>query len=110
MKIIKLNGLKPEITELNCNILIEERERCQKKGKIENADTYSKLLKNIEKNKTITTETIEIEINKIIDLDKEEVKELKRKIKILEKEISLLSNFSEREQQEDVLPTIIASL
>ena len=108
MKIIKLNGLKPEITNLDYNTLNEEMKRCDKKGKIEKVNTYSKLLKKLKENSS--SEDIEEEINKIIDTNKEEVKELKRKIKILEKEISLLSNFSERETEEDVLPTIIANL
>lgn len=32
MKIIKFNGLKPEIANLDYNAIKEEMERCEKKG------------------------------------------------------------------------------
>lgn len=108
MKVVKLNGLKPEIVNLDYNTIKEEMERCEKKGRTENFDSYSKLLKNLEENSS--AEVIENEINKIIDFDNEKLKELKSEIKRLEKEISLLSHFSERENDSDVLPTIIANL
>lgn len=108
MKVVKLNGLKPEIVNLDYNTIKEEMERCEKKGRTENFDSYSKLLKNLEENSS--AEVIENEVNKIIDFDNEKLKELKSEIKRLEKEISLLSHFSERENDSDVLPTIIANL
>ncbi len=108
MKIVKLNGLKPEIVNLDYNTIKEEMERCEKKGKTESFDSYSKLLKKLEENSS--AEIIESEVNKIIDFDNEKLKELRNEIKKLEKEISLLSHFSERETDSDVLPTIIANL
>lgn len=108
MKILKLNGLKPEIVNLNYTTIKEEMERCEKKGKTESFSSYSKLLKNLEENSS--AEVIEKEVNRIIDFDKEKLKELKSEIKVLEKEILLLSHFSERETDSDVLPTIIANL
>lgn len=108
MKIVKLDGLKPEIANLDYNTIKEEMERCERKGRTESSDSYSKLLKNLEEN--ATAEMIENEVNKIIDADTAKVKELKDEIKKLEKEISLLSHFSERESDSDVLPTIIANL
>ena len=108
MKIVKLNGLKPEIVNLDYNTVKEEMERCEKKGRTESFDSYSKLLKNLEENSS--AEIIEREVNKIIDFDNEKLKDLKNEIKRLEKEISLLSHFSERENDSDVLPTIIANL
>lgn len=108
MKIVKLNGLKPEIVNLDYNTIKEEMKMCEKKGRTESFDSYSKLLKKLEENSS--AEIIESEINKIIDFDNEKLKELRNEIKKLEKEISLLSHFSERETDSDVLPTIIANL
>ncbi len=108
MKIIKFNGLKPEIANLDYNAIKEEMERCEKKGRTESFNSYSKLLKNLDENSS--AETIENEVNKIIDLDNEKLKNLKTEIKKLEKEIALLSHFSERENDSDILPTIIANL
>lgn len=108
MKIVKLNGLKAEIVNLDYNTIKEEMERCEKKGRTESFDSYSKLLKNLEENSS--AEIIENEVNKIIDFDNERLKKLKTEIKKLEKEIALLSHFSERENYSDVLPTIIVDL
>jgi len=108
MKVVKLNGLKPEVANLDYNTISEEMQRCEKKGKTESVASYSKLLKNLEE--TSSSEVIENEVNKIIDFDTNRVKELKSEIKALEKEIALLSHFSERETDSDVLPTIIANL
>lgn len=108
MKIVKLNGLKAEIVNLDYNTIKEEMERCEKKGRTESFDSYSKLLKNLEENSS--AEIIENEVNKIIDFDNERLKKLKTEIKKLEKEIALLSHFSERENDSDVLPTIIVDL
>ena len=108
MRVVKLNGLKPEIINLDYNTISEEMKKCEEKGKKEKVDSYSKLLKKLEENST--PDIIEIEVNKIIDFDKDKLKKLKEEIKILEKEIALLSKFSERENDADVLPTIIANL
>lgn len=108
MKVVKLNGLKPEIVNLDYNTIKQEMERCEKKGRTESFNTYSKLLKCLEENST--SEVIESEVNKIIDTDNQKLKELKSEVKRLEKEIALLSHFSERETDADVLPTIIANL
>jgi len=108
MKIIKVNGLKPEFVNLDYNVIKEELERCEKKGKTENVNSLSKLLNNLEEDSSV--DVIETEVNKIIDCDNEKLKEIKSEIKRLEKEISLLSHFSERETDSDVLPTIIANL
>jgi hypothetical protein len=105
MKIVKTNGLKVEILNLDYNIIKEEMKICERKGKTENYNSYSKLLKNLEENSS--AEVIENEINKIIDFNKEKIKDLKIEIKRLEKEISLLSHFSERENDEEIIPTII---
>ena len=108
MKVVKLNGLKPEIVNLNYNVIKEEMERCEKKGRNESFESYCKLLKNLDESSS--SEIIESEVNKIIDSDIKKLNELKSEIKRLEKEISLLSHFSERETDSDVLPTIIANL
>ena len=108
MKILKINGLKPEFVNLDYNAIKNEMERCEKKGKTENVNSLSKLLNNLEENSS--AEVIETQVNKIIDFDNEKLKELKSEIKRLEKEISLLAHFSERETDSDVLPTIIANL
>ena len=108
MKVVKLNGLKPEIINLDYNTISEEMKRCKEKGKKEKVDSYSKLLEKLEENSA--PDVIENEVNKIIDFDKEKVKNLKDEIKVLEKEIALLSKFSERENDAEVLPTIIANL
>ncbi len=99
--------VKPEIVNLDYNTIKEEMESCENKGGIENFNSYFKLLKNLNENST--AEVIENEVNKIIDFDNDKSK-LKGQIKKVEKEISLLSHFLERETDLDVLPTIIANL
>lgn len=108
MKVVRLNGLKPELVDFDYNVIREEKEKYEKKGKVEKAFSYSKLLNNLEENST--AEEIENEVNKIIDSNREKVKELKKEIKMLEKEILFLSQTSRREQDSDAFSAIIASL
>jgi len=82
-------------------------ENSGKKGRSEQVASYTKLLENLTEN--ADAETIENEVNKIIDFDKEKIKELKSEIKRLEKEISLLSHYSKRETDLDV-SMIIATM
>ena len=105
MKVVKINKLKPEIVDLNYDILNEEKEFCEKKGKSEKVASYAKLLSNLEKDSS--PDTIEEEVNKIIDSDKERIKELKKEIKSLEKEINLLANYSQKHVDAAVLASII---
>lgn len=107
MKVIKMKGLKPEIVDLDYSIIKEEMENADKKGRNEQVVSYTKLLENLNDNSN--AEAIENEVNKIIDLDKEKIKELKSEIKRLEKEISLLSHYSKRETDLDVT-MIIANM
>lgn len=107
MKVIKMKGLKPEIVDLDYSIIKEEMENADKKGKNEQVVSYTKLLENL--NESSNAEVIENEVNKIIDLDKEKIKELKSEIKRLEKEMNLLSHYSKRETDLDV-SMIIANL
>lgn len=108
MKVFKLNGLKPELVDLDYNVIKEEMEKWEKNGKTEKAVAYSKLLENLEENSS--DEVIETEVNKIIDSNREKVNELKKEIKTLEKEISLLAQISRREIDSDVIFTIVANL
>ena len=107
MKVVKFNCLKPEIVELDYKVIKEEMEKCEKKGKNEKAATYSKLLEKLDEGSS--SEVIEKEVNCIIDSNNEIIKELKKEIKKLEKETSLLSQFSQREVDSDVA-MIIANL
>ena len=43
MKIVKTNGLKVEILNLDYNIIKEEMKICERKGKTENYNSYSKI-------------------------------------------------------------------
>lgn len=108
MKVIRLNGLKPELVDLDYNVIKAEMEKWQKNEKTEKADTYSKLLQNLEENSS--AEVIENEVNKIIDSNREKVNELKKEIKRLEKETSLLAQISRREVDSDVIFTTVANL
>jgi len=108
MKVVRLNGLKPEIVNLDYKVIKEEKEQYEKKNKVEKAASYSKLLNNLKDDST--AEEIENAVNSIIDSDTEKVKELKKEIKLLEKEILFLSQISRREQDADAFSAIIASL
>lgn len=108
MKVIKLNGAIPKLVDLDYNLIKEEMENYEKKGKFEKSAILSKLINNLEK--SATSEEIENEVNNIIDTDREKVKELKKEIKALEKEISLLSQISNKEVESDVFFTIVANL
>ena len=107
MKVVKLNGLKPEIVELDYNTIKEEMEICEKKGKNEKVAAYSKLLDKLDESSS--SNVIEKEVNSIIDSNNERIKGLKKEIKILEKETRLLSQISQREVDLDVT-MIIANL
>lgn len=100
MKVIKMNGFKPEIVDLNYSIIKEEMESANQKEKSDQVVLYTKLLEKLNENST--AEEIENEVNKMIDLNREKIKELKSQIKTLEKEINLLSRYSKRENDLDV--------
>ena len=107
MKVIKMNGLKPEIVDLDYKIIKEEMENSNRKGRVEQVVSYTKLLENLDEESN--SEMIENEVNKIIDADRDKIKELKNEIKKLEKEISLLAHCSKREIDLDVT-MIIANM
>lgn len=104
MKIVRLKGLKPELVDLDYGVIMEEKDKYEKNGKHEKSFVYSKLLNNLKENST--AEEIENEVNNIIDSNRENVHQLKKEIKKLEKEISLLSMISKRENDSDVSSTI----
>ncbi len=108
MKTIRTNGLKLEIADLDYNFIKEKMESNKRKGKTDRLEAYSKLLNNIDKNST--AKEIENEVNAIIDIDRKRIKDLKNEIKRYEKEISILTYYSERENEADVMTTLIANL
>ena len=107
MKVVKMNGLKPEIVDLDYGIIRTEMENAERKGRTEQVVSYTKLLERLDDKSN--DEVIESEVNKIIDFDKEKIKELKNEMKKLEKEINLLSHYSKRETDLDIT-MIIASM
>ena len=107
MKVVKMNGLKPEIVDLDYGIIRTEMENAERKGRTEQVASYTKLLERLDDKSN--DEVIESEVNKIIDFDKEKIKELKNEMKKLEKEINLLSHYSKRETDLDIT-MIIANM
>ncbi len=113
MKVIKFKKMKPEVIELSYEVIAEELEESKKKGKSAKVSAYTKVLKALDEQKAngidITPEIIENEINKILDEDEKELKNIKKQMKALEKERKTLSQFSERESKKnDDISTVIS--
>lgn len=111
MKIIKMNGLKFEITDTDYDFFQEEIKKLDAKGKDEKASILRRLVSILdeerEKGNEITVDFIEKTINQQIDDDKIRIKELKRQIKSIETEINMLGKYSQREQDDGAAATIL---
>lgn len=104
MKIIKMNGLKFEIVDTDYNFFMGEIEKLEAKGKVEKATILKRLISTLDREKEngneITLDVIEDTINKMIEDDKNHIRELKKQIKGIENEINMLSKYSQKEQDD----------
>jgi hypothetical protein len=115
VKALKLNGLKPELVDIDYNILKAEMEECKRKNKMDGVASYSKLLSVLDENSD--EDFIDKRVNEILATDRkkikemqEQIKDLKNNIKMYEKEIRLLSKFSEDEMNNDDIPVMLAMI
>ena len=110
MKIIRTNGLKIELKNLDYNFLEQEMKKLQSKGKNEKVSIYASLLSRLDKNST--PEEIQTEVNKLISENREKVKNLHQEIKKLNKEINTLAKLSDKETDDtiSVITSVINSL
>ena len=110
MKIIKINGLKIEVKNLDYNFIEQEMIKLQKKGKNEKAEAYAHLLSKL--NKDSSPEEIQKIVNELICENKEKIKKLQQEIKAIDKETTALAAFSNKEidSSDSVINTIINSL
>jgi hypothetical protein len=114
MKVLTFDKFKPKFVSLTYDILERQKRECEKKGYSEDAYSYSKLLAVL--NIDSSEEFIENKVNKIISKNREmikenseEIKRLKEINKLLEGEIALLSNYSEKEMSGDSIAMILTA-
>ncbi len=111
MKAVRTNGLKIEKVDVDYDYLKEQMDEFVKKEKMDKAATIKKLLDALNSTgKDITPELIEETVNKIIDEDFERTTKLKEEIKNLEQESQLLSQYSEREMEDETTSTILSMI
>ena len=111
MKAIKTNGFKIDMVDIDYDFLKQQMEEFVKKNKMDKAAALKKFIDALDATgKEITPEVIEEVVNKIIDSDYERINQLKDEIKILDKEAQLLSQYSEREMEDETTTTILTMI
>jgi hypothetical protein len=106
MKVVVIEGLKPKIVEVNYKFFVDQASNYESKGKHEKAKAMRKIIERLDIESAlgheITEELIEIVVNDIIEENKQRRLELKKQIKALDSETSIVRAYSKKEQDEDI--------
>lgn len=114
VKKLKADGLKLKLATVDYDYLVSEAAKFDRKGKKQKADALYKLIQALDEKRAegidLTKEVLEETVNKIIDDNKALRKEYKKKMKELNQENQILSNYSQREMDELATAVVLINM